>query len=106
MNGLTPSQDQLVGQLRILIPIIGAVISGLGWVSEARMGPIISNLLIALGPLSYLGSAIWSLYANSRHSILSSAAKPSADGELPHIQLPKSEQDLAASLPSNVTVKE
>lgn len=107
MNGFTPSADQLVAQLRILIPIIGTVISSIGWVSAEHIGPIVSNLLLAIGPVSYVVTAIWSLYANSRASILASAAKPVTPGEEPpQIQLPPSERKLAESLPPNVTVKQ
>lgn len=106
MNNLTPSSDQLVAQLRILIPILGTLISATGWVSAEQMGPIISNLLILIGPVTYLATAIWSLYANSRASIMTAAAKPSADGVLPQIQLAPSEKKLADSLPANVTVQQ
>jgi lysozyme family protein len=107
MNGITPSQDQIIAQLRILIPILGTIISATGWVSADKMGPIISNLLIALGPLSYLIASIWSFIANSRASIMASAAKPSMPGEEPpQIQLAPSERNLANSLPSNVTVQQ
>ena len=106
MNNLTPSTDQMVAQLRILIPIIGTVISSIGWVSAEQMGPIVSNLLLAIGPIAYIASSIWSLYANSRASIMTSASKPVVPGEEPpKIQLPLSEKKLADSLPSNVTVQ-
>lgn len=107
MNNITPSEDQIVAQLRILIPIIGTLISATGWVSAEHMSPIISNLLIALGPVSYLMASAWSFYANSRASIMASASKPVAPGvPAPQIQLPPQEAKLADSLPANVTVQQ
>lgn len=107
MNGFTPSVDQIVAQLRILIPVVGTLVSALGWATADHVGPVVSNLLLAIGPISYVVSSVWSLYANSRASILASAAKPVTPGaEPPQIQLPLSEKKLADSLPSNVTVKQ
>jgi hypothetical protein len=107
MNNLTPSTDQLVAQLRILIPIIGTVISSIGWVSAEQMGPIVSNLLLAIGPIAYVSSSIWSLYANTRSSIMTSASKSVAPGvPAPQIVLPVQETALANSLPSNVSTSE
>lgn len=106
MNNFSPSQDQWIAQLRMLIPVIGALISSFGWVSADQIGPIVSNLLIALGPVVYVISSIWSLVANSRASIMKSASKPVIKGEeSPQIQLPFSEKKLADSLPSNVTTQ-
>ncbi len=103
MNGLTPSIDQMVAQLRILIPIIGTIVTALGWVSSDHIGPIVSNILIAIGPVSYIGTSVWSFIANSRASIMASAAKPyDANTPPPLIVLPVQEADLAQALPDNV----
>jgi len=107
MNGLTPSLDQLVAQLRILIPIIGTVICAFGWVSSDRMGPIVSNILISLGPISYIATSVWSFIANSRASIMAAAAKPvDANTPPPQIVLPVQEAALAQILPDNVNTTE
>src|SRR5258705_6059324 len=107
LNGLAPSQDQIVGQIRLLIPILGTIATTAGWVSSAKMGPIVSNLLIALGPLSYLASSAWSLIANSRASIMAAAAKPvDANTPPPQIVLPVQEAALAQILPNNVNTTE
>lgn len=106
-SNLTPSQDQVVAQIRLLIPIIGTLVSSAGFVSADKMGPIVSSLLLAVGPISYLATAIWSLYANSRKSIMTSAAKPvDANTPAPQIVLPVQEAVLAQSLPANVNTTE
>jgi len=102
-NGYVPSQDQIMGQLRILIPAVGSVISVLGIYSSEQTGALVASLLTAVGPISYGVGAIWSLYANTRKSIMTAAAKPAEPGlPAPQIVLPKEEAALAQTLPSNV----
>lgn len=104
---VTPSTDQAVAQLRILIPALGAMASTAGWLTAEQVGPLVSNSLIAIGPLMYLAGAIWSLVANTRASILASAAKPVApDVPPPEIVLPVEEKALADVLPHNVSTTE
>jgi len=109
MNGysVTPSQDQMIAQLRILIPALGAIATTTGFLTAEQVGPIVSNLLIALGPIMYLAGAIWSLVANTRFSIMSAAAKSAApDIPPPQIVLPVEEAPLAQVLPPNVSTTE
>ena len=101
-----PTQDQVMGQLRVIIPAIGTIVSAFG-ISSAAAGTYTQMALTAVGPISYLIVAIWSLVANSRASIMASAAKPAAPGiAAPQIVLPKEEADLAQALPSNVNTVE
>lgn len=107
LNGMTPSQDQLVAQLRILIPALGTIATTAGWMTAEQTGPLVSNCLIAIGPVMYIAGAIWSYIANSRASILASAAKPVAPGvPPPQIVLPVEEKAIADSLPPNVSTTE
>jgi len=106
-NSLTPSIDQVSGQLRVLIPALGTIVTTAGWISADKVGPIVSNALIAIGPIMFIGASIWSLVANSRRSILASAAKPVApDVPPPQIVLPVQETALAETLPHNVSTTE
>jgi len=99
-----PSQDQVMGQLRILIPALATVATALG-VSNTAAGSYEQMAMALIAPLAYFITAIWSLVANSRHSIMLSAAKPAAPGApAPLIVLPKQEATLADKLPDNVTV--
>ena len=98
-----PTQDQLMGQLRVVIPAIGTIVSAFGIMSADKTGAWVSALLTAVGPISYLLSAGWSFIANSRASIMASAAKPVAPGvPAPQIVLPPEEAPLAQTLPANV----
>ena len=100
-----PSQDQVMGQLRIIIPALGTIVSAVG-VNGATANHYADLALAMVGPISYLVVAIWSLVANSRASIMAAAAKPAAPGvPPPQIVLPPQEKALADVLPPNVTSK-
>ena len=102
-TGITPSQDQIMGQLRIIIPAVGTIITAVGLAKPSAVGDTVAALLTAVGPIAYLITAIWSLVANSRASIMASAAKPAAPGmPAPQIVLPEAEAALAKQLPTNV----
>ena len=72
-----PSQDQIMGQLRILIPAVGSIVSVLGIYSADKTGALVASLLTAVGPISYVIGAGWSLYANTRKSIMLAASNRS-----------------------------
>lgn len=98
-----PTQDQVMGQLRALIPAIGTIVSVLGFYSVDKTGAVVAALLTAVGPLSLVITGVWSWISNSRASIMAAAAKPAAPGlAAPQIVLPEAEADLAQKLPSNV----
>jgi hypothetical protein len=100
-----PSQDQVVAQIRLIIPALGIIVSAFG-ISSTSVDHYSQAILVAAGPIAYLITAIWSLYANSRASIMASAAKPvDANTPAPQIILPKEESALAATLPDNVTTQ-
>lgn len=102
----TPSQDQVAAQLRVVIPALGTIVSAIG-VSSTAVGYWTGIAMASVGPISYVAVAVWSLVANTRHSILLSAAKPAAPGlPAPQIVLPKEEADLAQQLPANVNTTE
>ena len=98
-----PTQDQVMGQLRVVIPALGTIVSAFG-VSGTAANQWVNFALGAVGPIAYVVVTIWSLFANSRASIMKSAAKPVAPG-VPHPQivLPAQEAALAQQLPANVT---
>lgn len=98
-----PSQDQVMAQLRILIPAVATAVTAFG-VSSTEAGSYAQIALASLAPISYVIVAVWSMFANTRASIMKSAAKPvDANTPAPQIVLPKQEAALAATLPANVT---
>lgn len=98
-----PSQDQVMGQLRVLIPALATIATVFG-VSQTEAGSYAQLATALIAPLAYLITAIWSLVANSRHSIMLAASKAVNGGAKPIIVLPKEEAALADKLPDNVTV--
>ena len=100
---IVPSQDQVMAQLRVIIPALGTIVSAVG-VTNPAVGQYTQIALTAVGPISYVVVAIWSMIANTRQSIMTAAAKPVAPGvPAPQIVLPAQEATLAAALPANVT---
>lgn len=105
-NNLVPSQDQIMGQLRVIIPSLGTIVSALG-VSGVTANKWVDVALALVGPISYVVAGIWQLVADSRASIMASAAKPvDANTPAPQIVLPVQEAVLAQSLPANVNTTE
>jgi hypothetical protein len=99
-----PSTDQIAAQLRLLLPALGAVLTTFGLTKEASYT---TTALLVAGPLSILIGMVWSLIANTRKSIMASAAKSVDPGVVPppQIVLPAQESKLADALPANVTAK-
>jgi hypothetical protein len=102
---VVPSQDQVMAQLRILIPALATAATAFG-VSSTEAGSYAQIALACLAPISYVVVAIWSIMANSRAAIMAKAAKPVEPGAPPpQIILPAQEKALADALPANVTSK-
>lgn len=102
---LVPSTDQISGQLRIIIPAVGMLVTGFG-VSTAAAQSWTQIGLALVGPLSIVIAGIWQLISDSRASIMKAAAKPvTKDAPAPQIVLPAVEKELADKLPDNVTAK-
>lgn len=98
-----PSQDQVMGQLRIIIPALGTIVTAFG-ISSAEAGSYTQIALASVGPISYVITGIWQMIADSRESIMKAAAKPvDAKTPAPKIILPAQEKALADKLPDNVT---
>lgn len=103
---MNPSQDQWLAQLRQVLPGLGWIAITLGWMTKDQVSEITALILQIAGPAIVAGSAAWALYANTRKSIMTSAAKPSAEGvPAPTIVLPQEEKELASQLPNNVSVE-
>jgi hypothetical protein len=102
---MVPSQDQVMAQLRIIIPALGTIVTAFGF-SSAEAGSYTQMALAAVGPISYVVVAVWSMFANTRKSIMLAASKPVEPGApAPQIILPAQEKALADTLPHNVTAK-
>ena len=68
------TQDQLMGLIRQLLPVVGGIAVALGWFTADQVGKLMQVILQIAGPVSVVLGAIWSLIANGKVSILTSAA--------------------------------
>jgi hypothetical protein len=99
------NQDQIMGLLRQVLPIAGTLLTVFG-VKSATANAIVDMIMTVAGPAALIWSAIWAFIANSRASVMASAAKPVEVGApAPQIVLPRQEEALANALPANVTSK-
>jgi hypothetical protein len=94
---MIPTQEQVMAQLRILIPSICTALTAFG-VSNTQAGSYQQIALACIAPLSYIIVGIWSVMANTRKAIIAKAATPGTK-----IELPKEESKIADALPANVT---
>ncbi len=69
------NQDQVMGQLRQILPAIGWVLILTGKITPEHWGEFMSVVPPAIGGLMVLGSAGWALIANTRNSLMKSIAK-------------------------------
>lgn len=69
------TQDQVLGQVRQILPAIGWVLIFTGKISPETWGAFMAVAPQALGAAFILGSAGWALVANTRNSIMKSVAK-------------------------------
>ncbi len=94
---MNPTQEQVMAQLRILIPTLCTALTAFG-VTQTQAGSYQQILLALIAPISYIIVGIWSVMANTRQAIIAKAAKPGTT-----IVLPKEEAKIADALPANVT---
>lgn len=97
------SNDQLMSLLRQVLPALGGLAIGLGWLSPEKVASITAFVLQVAGPAMVIAGAVLAVIANTRKSIMASASKPVEPGApAPQIILPVQEAVLAQSLPANV----
>lgn len=94
MFGMT--NDQLMGIVRQIVPILGTLATSFGWLSATQVTGITSIVYQIAGPALLLVGIVWSLIANSKTSILTAAAN------IPELAKPieVTDRNLAAAVPS------
>jgi hypothetical protein len=65
MAASIPSQDQVMAQLRIIIPALGTVITTIG-VSSTAVGHWEGLIMASAGPIAYAICGVWSLVVNTQ----------------------------------------
>lgn len=83
---IIPSQDQVMAQLRIIIPALGTIATAFG-IGAAQAGSFTQIALASVGPISYVVVAIWSAFANTQKAkIMAVNAMPGVDSILVNAQ--------------------
>lgn len=90
------TQDQFMGLLRQVLPFLGGLAVGKGWLTAAEFADLSTLVLQIAGPIILVGSSIWAFAANSKKSILTSV------GQMPEVQkVVVTDAQLADSVPSD-----
>ena len=61
-----PTQDQVMAQLRVLIPAVGTIVSAVGIVSPDKVGTDVAMAMTAVGPIAYVIVAILVAHCKTR----------------------------------------
>ena len=102
------SQEQILGQLRQILPVVGTILVSLGVMKPETVGNLTSTILVIAGPIMIIVSAVWSLIDKTKTSMVAKVdamAKDPTSPVLGVIMAPTAEgKDLAASIPGSTTV--
>lgn len=94
------THDQWMGIIRQILPMIGGLMVALGWMTTDQMNSLVQVIMQIAGPIVTIAGVIWAAIANSKKSILQSAA------QMPEVEkIVVNDKPLAESLPANVDTK-
>lgn len=68
------TQDQVMGLLRQLLPVIGTILTAFGWTDAAGWANWTNMIMAAAGPAMILGSAVWTVIANTKAAKIKAVA--------------------------------
>ena|SRR3990170_8071528 len=69
-TSLTPSQEQILGQLRQILPILGTLAVSFGLMKPEVAGDTVAAILNLTGAAMVVGSMVWSLVDKTRASLV------------------------------------
>lgn len=99
------SRDMAMDLLRHVLTLLGAVATAFGWLTPGEVTTWTNLIMQVGGPLLIAVGSVWGLFANTKASIVTSAAEMP---EVKSIVLDKDEAataDLEQVTPSNVVAK-
>ena len=89
------TQDQWMGFVRQVIPLLSGIAIGKGWLTTDQAANLASLFLQIAGPLGLIAGGVWAYIANNKQSILKAA------GKMPEVQkVVVNDAALAAAIPS------
>lgn len=102
------SQEQVLGLLRQILPIIGTLLVSLGLMKPETVGNFTSTILTIAGPVMIVISAIWSLIDKTKTSMVAKVDAMAKDPTSPVVGIITTNtpegKDLANSMPGSTTV--
>lgn len=69
------TQDQFMGIVRQVLPIIGGLLTALGWLSPETVAQLSGVVAQGAGAVFVLVGLVWAYKANSKSSIIASATQ-------------------------------
>ncbi len=96
------SNEQVFALIRQILPVLGGVAVGLGWLTQGQFDGAASIVLQLMGPVMIIASTVWSLVKNTKANLVSTVAA------MPEVHSIKTEATvagnvLASAAPANVT---
>ena len=105
---LTPSQEQLMGQLRQILPVLGTLAVSFGLLKTEDVGNVIAIILNVTGAGMVIGSMAWSAYSNTRASMVAKVDAIAKEPSSPVVAVITTNtiegRKLANSMPGTTTV--
>lgn len=102
------SQEQILGLLRQLLPVIGTVLTATGVVKAGSWGTVETLILTIAGPLMIAGSAIWTTITNTQRALVAKVDEIAKDPKSPVLGVVTTNtpegRDLADSMQGTTTV--
>lgn len=102
------SQEQVMEQLKLLLPAIGGILTMAGILTPAESAMWTTKIMAAAGPLMILGGMIWGLIDKTRESLVKKVDVLAKDPTSPVVGVIVSAsaegKELAAAIPGNTTV--
>lgn len=102
------SQEQLLGLLRQVLPIVGTLLVSLGFMKPETFSAWTATIMTIAGPLMIIWSAVWSLIDKTRDSMIAKADVIAKDPTSPLKALVMTNtvegREITNSTPGNTTV--
>jgi hypothetical protein len=94
-KGKAMSQDQILGALRIIIPVVLSYVAGAGWIEQSEVANISAAIVTVV-------AAVWSVIVHSKKNIVAAtAAMPEVRKvELEHTEAGRALKEAVRSTPS------
>lgn len=98
------SQEQVLGLVRQILPVLGGIAVALGWLTTNQVASLTATVLQIAGPAMIIGSTVWSLINKTKANLVSTVANMP---EVKSVTLDPTKEgvsDLNLTTPTNVKI--